>query len=90
MTTKHDYTALDAAILEEIGQHQPVQFCDLYRQEVREIAALIAAADSIGKPKWQRVDEFRVVDRRLQAMRKKGLIAFSRRPEGWSLVKKEG
>lgn len=43
-------------------------------------AALTTALDADAKPLMNRPkDEFRVVDRRLQALRKKGVIAWERR-----------
>ena len=53
-------------------------------------AALTTALDAEAKPlMYQPNEEFRVIDRRLQALRKKGLIAWERRGAlvVWSLSK---
>lgn len=53
-------------------------------------AALTTALDAEAKPLMnQPKDEFRVIDRRLQALRKKGLIAWERRGAlvVWSITK---
>ena len=53
-------------------------------------AALTTALDADAKPLMnQPNEEFRVIDRRLQALRKKGVIAWERRGAFvvWSLVK---
>ncbi|SFF33500.1 hypothetical protein [Paracidovorax wautersii] len=53
-------------------------------------AALTTALDAEAKPLMnQPKEEFRVVDRRLQALRKKGLITWERRGQFvvWSLMK---
>ena len=53
-------------------------------------AALTTALDADAKPLMnQPKDEFRVIDRRLQALRKKGVIACERRGAlvVWSLTK---
>ena len=53
-------------------------------------AALTTALDADAKPLMnQPKDEFRVIDRRLQALRKKGVIAWERRGPlvVWSLNK---
>ena len=53
-------------------------------------AALTTALDADAQPLMnQPKDEFRVIDRRLQAMRKKGLITWERRGAFvvWSLAK---
>ena len=53
-------------------------------------AALTTALDAEAKPMMnQPNEEFRVIDRRLQALRKKGLIAWERRGAlvVWSITK---
>lgn len=69
------YENLDAAILRRIGS-EPTPFGELYSGCVRGYCTSIAGAE--GKDS----DEaFRVLDRRLQALRKKGLIRNTGR--GW-------
>tara|TARA_R110000868_G_scaffold350504_1_gene611745 strand:- start:214 stop:453 length:240 start_codon:yes stop_codon:yes gene_type:complete len=74
---KHDYTALDAAILAVIKESGPVHgyAIDKARTPVR---ALVEAAPA--------TVQWNVVAYRLQALRKAGLISFQRKPEGWVLV----
>ncbi len=69
MTTQpRDYSAFDKKML------------DLIESGPKTAAALTTALDVDAKPLMnQPKEEFRVVDRRLQALRKKGLIAWERR-----------
>lgn len=79
MTTKaRDYTDFDMKMLALIDAGTDTA------------ASLTAALDADAKPLMNRPkDEFRVVDRRLQALRKKGVIAWERRGAFvvWSLTK---
>ena len=64
----HDYTEFDKKMLALIDAG------------TNTAAALTTALDADAKPLMNRPkDEFRVVDRRLQALRKKGVIAWERR-----------
>lgn len=60
------YEKLDRLILNKIGGH-PTPFHRIFVRDVDEEAKRIAAEDGSGYP-------FRFVDRRLQAMRKRGVI----------------
>lgn len=60
------YEKLDWLILNKIGGH-PTPFHRIFVRDVDEEAKRIAAEDGSGYP-------FRFVDRRLQAMRKRGVI----------------
>ncbi len=80
MKIKHDYSALDAALLTDIEAMQPVPSYKLEGGRVRAAAMPIADKER-HTPVWF------VIARRLQFLRKSGLIAYSRKPEGWSLVK---
>lgn len=60
------YEKLDRLILNKIGGH-PTPFHRIYVRDVDEEAARIAEEDGSAHP-------FRYVDRRLQAMRKRGVI----------------
>lgn len=74
----HDYTEFDRKMLALIASGKVTA------------AALTAALEADAKPLMSRPkEEFRVVDRRLQALRKKGVIAWERqgRLVAWSLVK---
>lgn len=79
MTTQvRDYTDFDKKMLALIDAG------------TKTAAALTTALDAEAKPLMnQPNEEFRVIDRRLQALRKKGLIAWERRGAlvVWSLSK---
>lgn len=67
-TEAHDYTEFDQKMLARIEASPTTA------------AALSTALDAEAKPLMKRPgEEFRVVDRRLQALRKKGVIAWERR-----------
>ncbi len=76
--SKPDYTQLDAAILEVIQALGPITFSVL-GLNVHEHSVPFAYTDRQGRV-W------RVVDRRLKALRKAGKIKYSRNPEGWTLA----
>lgn len=77
-----DYTEFDAALIEAIRQATPrercVEFsCFAYNQPLRDMATALARPDRYGdRAGW------RVTDRRLQALRKAGKLAFDRKT-GW-------
>lgn len=79
MATKtRDYTEFDKKMLVLIAEG------------AKTAAALTTALDADAKPLMnQPKEEFRVVDRRLQALRKKGVITWERRGAFvvWSLAK---
>lgn len=60
------YAKLDHFILNKIGG-QPIPFAQIYVRDVREECVLIAKEESKPEP-------FRILDRRLQALRKLGVI----------------
>lgn len=70
---KNDYSQLDAAILERI-QNGHTFASQIEGGEAAAEARKFASA---------KMPEFRVIDRRLQAMRKTGLIAYSHKL-GWA------
>lgn len=77
-TQARDYTAFDKKMLALIADG------------TNTAAALTTALDADAKPLMnQPNEEFRVIDRRLQALRKKGLIAWERRGAlvVWSITK---
>ena len=80
--SKNDYTDLDAAILQVIGTKAPVTF-EAIRPAVAKYSEPLASTTRENLT-W------RVVDRRLQALRKAGRIAYQRKPEGWVLKKEQG
>ena len=73
-----DYTEFDAKLLARI-QRGNVTFVGIDHHMRNDAMRLV-------KPGH---DAFRVTDRRLQALRKKGLIQFSRKT-GWSSAAQEG
>ena len=76
MTTP-DYTAFDAALLEHIKFGRTVA-CQLEcKQDLMKLAA--AHPSTLGRPL------FRVIDGRLQALRRKGVITYDRKA-GWQVV----
>lgn len=72
-----NYTQLDQAILERLGRGS-ASFTTL-RAALDHIVAAHASTD--GRPE----DHFRVLDRRLQALRKAQKITYSR-ASGWSVA----
>ncbi len=77
-TQARDYTDFDKKMLALIDAG------------TKTAAALTTALDADAKPLMNRPkEEFRVIDRRLQALRKKGVIAWERRGAlvVWSLSK---
>lgn len=80
MSKKHDYTKLDAAILDALKE-RPHAFSELLGVESvkNEARRLENEPQSFGKPDW------RFLDSRLQALRKAGKICYSRKSEGWVL-----
>ncbi|WP_186260303.1 hypothetical protein [Burkholderia gladioli] len=81
------YTKLDALILAEIGI-DPVAFHVLQHRPKIE-AETIAIADASPRNVWgDKVTAFRILDRRLQALRKAGKIRAS--TKGWTLAARDG
>lgn len=74
-----DYSLLDAEILVEIGRKN------------RTFNALVAKLENSAKAFviGTKVEPFRVIDRRLQALRKKGKISFVSKT-GWHLLGADG
>ena len=71
MTNK--YEKLDQLILNQMGS-KPKPFCDLFTGDVLKESEELSVHKNEG---------FRVLDRRLQALRKKGLIANISSSKGW-------
>jgi hypothetical protein len=79
MTTKHDYTALDALITAAAARHAN----PLYDGAARSEAERLIAGTSR--------EAVRVIDARLQALRRQGVIEFVRgKGAHWAVVKQEG
>lgn len=72
MTNK--YEKLDQLILNKIGG-QPIPFREIYVRDVMEESERLATDENKQEP-------FRILDRRLQALRKKGIIK-SITGKGW-------
>ena len=87
---KHDYTKFDSLLLGRIAIQPPVNFTVLCRNDaVSEESARIADEGNACKPARLHTSPCRIVDRRLQALRKAGRIRYQRKPEGWVLTTKE-
>lgn len=74
-----DYSILDAEILVQIGRNN------------RFFAGLVSALESSAKSVMTdaKAEPFRVIDRRLQALRKKGKLSFDTKT-GWRLRGADG
>lgn len=82
---KHDYTALDAAIKEAL-KSGPKTFRNIESYpKVKEEAAKLAAVHNSGYSIYEKVDAWRFVDSRLQALRKSGAIIHIDQAGGWAL-----
>lgn len=75
-----DYTELDASILEQIGNGHDT-FVKL-RAVLEPMAVKFVSAPG-PSPQAGHVPPWRAIDRRLQAMRKKGLLSFDRVSGRW-------
>ena len=71
------YQALDEAIVLQISVLKAATFTQINGGEPRKIADSLATKDRHGWP-----EGWRLIDRRLQALRKAGRITYSRK-EGW-------
>lgn len=80
------YETLDRAILEEITSTPGIKFGRLHRAIPVAVASHALADASPCTPWGGKVDTWRIVDRRLQALRKKGLIVAR---NGWHPVFEE-
>ena len=74
---KHDYSKLDAAILALVTERGPIpeRCIDRPRTAVRD--AVNEAPEAV---------QWNVVRYRLQALRKRGAIRYSSKPEGWVIA----
>ena len=75
---KQDYTRLDAEIIEQISKGKS-NFTSIYIAVSMTVARMI-------EPTSKKSDDWRVVDRRLQSLRKAGRISYSGRG-GWVIGK---
>lgn len=80
---KHDYTALDAAIIQRITEAAPAKFEQVCATAMKE-------ADALASVDFESAESWRIIDRRLQALRKAGKIKFQRKSkvsaEGWVIA----
>lgn len=81
--SKPDYTAFDAELLRLIAAGKNRMLL-LDRQKENGLLFELAKPHCVRPGKYAEV-EWRIIDRRLQALRKKGQIRFSR--NGWEVVK---
>lgn len=74
-----DFSALDDAILKHVRARRAPH--PIYARHLNTLAAPLATVTSAGP------DTYRLIDRRLQALRKRGLIQPDRKgPCGWRAV----
>lgn len=80
------YGKLDSLILSSIKAGR-TQFNQIFAGAVQDECERIAKAEGTARSRWG-VDPFRVMDRRLQALRKAGKIRFIASGDGmgWQLV----
>jgi len=78
---KIDYSKIDASILEVVQKLSPAQFFQIAASLFKETGELKAQLDA--RPGAIPVDQFRILDRRLTALKKAGKITFLRK--GWVL-----
>ncbi|MCK4120399.1 hypothetical protein ACI2UK_27020 [Ralstonia nicotianae] len=72
------YAKLDEAIMNKMGGHAQA-FSEVFVRDVREECERIAKEESAGQKR--EIESFRVLDRRLQALRKAGTIWHN--GKGW-------
>ncbi len=70
------YDTIDQLIIKRLTGEAGMQFTRLYARDVRDEAGRLTP--------WNG-DAFRVLDRRLQALRKRGVIAYNSKT-GWALT----
>ncbi|AOY93794.1 hypothetical protein BKK79_20180 [Cupriavidus sp. USMAA2-4] len=81
-TTKTKYEKLDALIIAAIVG-SPIDFGSIYQRDVKKECERIADEENKarGLSRWHEIPGWRVLDRRLQAMRKAGKIRHT--GKGW-------
>lgn len=84
-TTKTKYEKLDALITTAIVGSS-IDFNSIYQRNVKKECERIADEDNKARdlPKWREIHGWRILDRRLQALRKAGKIQYTRK--GWVRV----
>lgn len=89
MTEATDYSGLDAAVLKSL-EIKPKGFSELLNDEVLTICKKLedgSKAYSVHGFPVSVTPAFRFLDRRLQAMRKKGKVQYDKKANTWGLVK---
>lgn len=82
---KHNYTALDSAILEALKSGAKTFRSIESYPKVRTEANSLESVNNAGLTIYERKDAWRFIDSRLQALRKKGQIEFIDQARGWAL-----
>lgn len=90
---KHDYTALDGAILEVLKSgaktFRNIESYPKAKEEANKLAQAhnrhLAQEHNRRLESWERKDSWRFIDTRLQALRKKAQIVFIDQARGWAL-----
>lgn len=85
MSNQHDYTKLDAAIIAAINGAPPAQFF-----RISNDAQVQREAETLASAEFEKAEAWRIMDRRLQSMRKAGRIKYQRKSkdkkEGWVIA----
>lgn len=82
MKTEDKYKDLDGAVLKSLSG-TPLLFTPL-------VAQCATVSRLLSQLPGETAEPWRIVDRRLQALRKSDLIRYRRKPAGWVLVAKAG
>lgn len=78
------YSQIDQLIIFRVREGFS-SFANIFSSNLKEEAERIAKEQSKGRTVRDRVDAWRILDRRLQALRKKGAIKYASKT-GWSLT----
>lgn len=81
---KHDYTSLDTAILKRIEETKGARFCDITQSSISGDIVMRHAEELENHPD-EDAPAWRIVDRRLQALRRAGKIRHTGQKTGWVL-----
>lgn len=84
MKTQYDYSKIDAAILAAL-KDGPKKFDGIQRGDVQIEAKKLETDDKAKRGTWSGTGAFRFIDRRVQALRKSGQIAYNTKT-GWALT----
>ncbi|WP_234775225.1 hypothetical protein [Paraburkholderia tropica] len=80
---KTNYAEFDAAVLNRISD-KPKTFTELFDSPIQRACEEIANEPNARRPATYGASPYRILDRRLQALRKRGLIEWT--TKGWVRV----